>query len=125
MATGGYAAESVPPPRRSWLPAGLLQTLTWALVVALVVGPFVPLLYASLRDRPLYEAGGVLTVQPYRDLFGDSAFWGAWGNTLMFASLTTLMAVLGGALVAILVTRTDLVGRKAFGRLILLPILLP
>jgi len=95
------------------------------LVVTLIVGPLVPLLYASLRDRPLYEAGGVLTVQPYRELFGDSAFWDAWGNTLMFASLTTLMAVLGGALVAILVTRTDLVGRKTFGRLVLLPILLP
>src|SRR5215210_67462 len=125
MATGGYAAESVPPPRRSWLPAGLLQTLTWALVVALVVGPFVPLLYASLRDRPLYEAGGVLTVQPYRDLFGDSAFWRAWANTLEFAALTTTFAVVLGAAFAILCTRTDLPGRRVWGRLVLLPILLP
>lgn len=117
--------QAFPRPRRSLIPAWALQWGTWLLVVTLIVGPFVPLLYASLRDRPLYEAGGVLTVQPYRDLFGDSAFWGAWGNTLMFASLTTLLAVLGGALVAILVTRTDLVGRKTFGRLILLPILLP
>ncbi len=117
--------QTFPRPRRSLIPAWALHWATWLLVVALIVGPFVPLLYASLRDRPLYEAGGVLTVQPYRQLFGDSAFWDAWGNTLMFASLTTLMAVLGGALVAILVTRTDLVGRKTLGRLILLPILLP
>jgi len=117
--------QTFPRPRRSLIPAWALHWATWLLVVTLIVGPFVPLLYASLRDRPLYEAGGVLTVQPYRQLFGDSAFWDAWGNTLMFASLTTLMAVLGGALVAILVTRTDLVGRKTFGRLILLPILLP
>jgi iron(III) transport system permease protein len=117
--------QTFPRPRRSLVPAWALHWGTWLLVVTLIVGPLLPLLYASLRDRPLYEAGGVLTVQPYRDLFGDSAFWGAWGNTLMFASLTTLMAVLGGALVAILVTRTDLVGRQTFGRLILLPILLP
>ena len=117
--------QSFPRPRRSLIPAWALHWATWLLVVTLIVGPFVPLLYASLRDRPLYEAGGVLTVQPYRELFGDSAFWHAWGNTLAFASLTTLMAVLGGALVAILVTRTDLAGRKTFGRLILLPILLP
>ena len=117
--------QAFPRPRRSLVPAWALQWGTWLLVAALIVGPFVPLLYASLRDRPLYEAGGVLTVQPYRDLFGDRAFWDAWGNTLAFAALTTLMAVLGGALVAILVTRTDLVGRKTFGRLILLPILLP
>ena len=117
--------QSFPRPRRSLIPAWALHWATWLLVVALIVGPLVPLLYASLRDRPLYEAGGVLTVQPYRDLFGDSAFWHAWKNTLAFASLTTVMAVLGGALVAILVTRTDLAGRKTFGRLILLPILLP
>ena len=117
--------QSFPRPRRSLIPAWALHWATWLLVVTLIVGPFVPLLYASLRDRPLYEAGGVLTVRPYRELFGDSAFWHAWGNTLAFASLTTLMAVLGGALVAILVTRTDLAGRKTFGRLILLPILLP
>lgn len=117
--------QAFPRPRRSLVPARALQWGTWLLAVALIVGPLVPLLYASLRDRPLYEACGVLTVQPYRDLFGDRAFWDAWGNTLAFAGLTTVMAVLGGALVAILVTRTDLVGRKSFGRLILLPILLP
>ncbi len=117
--------QTFPRPRRELVPARALHWATWLLVVTLIVGPFVPLVYASLRDRPLYEAGGVLTVQPYRQLFGDSAFWDAWGNTLAFAGLTTLMAVLGGALVAILVTRTDLAGRKTFGRLILLPILLP
>src|SRR5215210_2815096 len=125
MSTGGYAAEAFPPPRRSWVPAGVLQTATWAFAVVLVLGPFVPLLYASLRDRPLYEAGGVLTVQPYRDLFGDSAFWHAWVNTLEFAALTTAIAVILGAAFAILCTRTDLPGRSVWGRLVLLPILLP
>ena len=117
--------QTFPRPRRSLVPAWALHWATWLLVVTLIVGPFIPLLYASVRDRPLYEAGGVLTIRPYRELFGDSAFWHAWSNTLAFAALTTLMAVLGGALVAILVTRTDLAGRKTFGRLILLPILLP
>ncbi|MBA3243874.1 MAG: iron ABC transporter permease [Actinobacteria bacterium] len=125
MTATSYEPQAFPRPRRTHDPAWALHWGIWLLVVALIVGPFVPLLYASLRDRPLYEAGGVLTVQPYRQLFGDSAFWDAWGNTLMFASLTTLMAVLGGALIAILVTRTDLVGRKTLGRLTLLPILLP
>jgi len=114
-----------PRPRRSLIPAWALQWATWLLVVTVIVGPFIPLVYASIRDRPLYEAGGVLTLQPYREIFGDSAFWHAWGNTLVFAALTTVIAVVGGALVAILCTRTDLAGRKAFGRMILLPILLP
>jgi iron(III) transport system permease protein len=121
------APESIalPRPRRQLLPAGALQAAVWILVVGLIVGPFIPMLYASVRDRPLYEAGGVLTLEPYRQLFSDGEFWKAWANTLQYAGLTTAMAVIGGASVAILVSRTNLVWRRAFGRLILLPILLP
>ena len=120
-----YVTEALPAPRRSLLPAGLLHWLTWLFVVALVLGPFLPLLYASLRDRPLYEAGGVFTTEPYRELFRDRAFWEAWGNTLQFAAYTTVLAVALGAFLAILCTRTDLPGGGAFSRLVLLPLLLP
>jgi iron(III) transport system permease protein len=110
---------------RNWPTAGALQWLTWTVVVTLVLGPFLPLLYASFRDRPLYEAGGMLTADPYRQLFGDSEFWHAALNTLQYAVLSTVMAVVAGAAVAILVARTDLPGRRFFGRLTLLPLLLP
>jgi len=120
-----YVTEALPAPRRSLLPAGLLHWLTWLFVVALVLGPFLPLLYASLRDRPLYEAGGVFTTEPYRELFRDRGFWEAWGNTLQFAAYTTVLAVALGAFLAILCTRTDLPGGGAFSRLVLLPLLLP
>jgi iron(III) transport system permease protein len=116
---------AIPRPRRSLLPAGALQWLVWALVVTSILGPFVPLLYASLRDRPLYEAGGVFTLHPYRQLLADSEFWHAALNTLQYATMTTAMSVVAGAAVAILVTRTDMPGRRAVGRLTLLPLLLP
>ncbi len=125
MTTTSYATETLPRPRRSVLPAGVLQWGTWALVLALVLGPFIPLLYASVRDRPLYEAGGAFTLDPYRELFGERAFWQAWQNTLEFAAITTLLAVVFGAAFAILCTRTDLPGRRSYGRLVLLPLLLP
>jgi iron(III) transport system permease protein len=125
MTTTSYAAQSLPRPRRSVLPAGLLQWGTWALVLTLVLGPFIPLLYASIRDRPLYEAGGAFTLDPYRELFRERAFWHAWQNTLEFAAITTIIAVAFGAAFAILCTRTDLPGRRAYGRLVLLPLLLP
>jgi iron(III) transport system permease protein len=111
--------------RRNLPTAGALQWLVWIVVVGLILGPFIPLLYASFRDRPLYEAGGVLTAKPYRQLFGDSAFWHAALNTLEYAALSTVMAVAAGAAVAILVARTDLPARRLFGRLVLLPLLLP
>ena len=80
------ASASIPRPRREAVPAGLLQWGTWALVVVLVIGPFVPLVESSLRDRPLYESGGVWTFEPYRQLLGDHLFWTAWKNTLGFAA---------------------------------------
>ena len=107
------------------MPAGALQLVTWVLVVTADIGPFLPLVYASLRDRPLYEHGGVFSVTGYRDLLGDRAFWHAAWNTFQYAGETTILAVLGGAAVAILVARTDLPGRRVLGRLILLPLLLP
>jgi iron(III) transport system permease protein len=117
--------RTFPRPRRALVPAGVIQWATWLLVVTLILGPFIPLVYASIRDRPLYEAGGVFTVDPYRQLFSDGAYWHAWKNTLAFATLTTLIAVALGAVVAILCARTDLAGRSVFSKLILLPILLP
>jgi iron(III) transport system permease protein len=110
---------------RSLPTAGTLQWLVWVLVAGLVLGPFVPLLYASVRDRPLYQAGGAFTVAAYRDLLSDPAFWRAALHTLEYAALTTAISVVAGAAVAILVARTDLPGRQAFGRLTLLPLLLP
>jgi iron(III) transport system permease protein len=117
--------RSLPRPRPALVPAGSLQLLTWALVVVGVVGPFLPLLYASFRDRPLYEHGGAFSTTGYRQVLGDSAFWHAALNTLQYAVYTTALAVLGGAAVAILVARTDLPARGVLGKLILLPLLLP
>jgi iron(III) transport system permease protein len=110
---------------RSLPTAGTLQWLTWVVVVGLILGPFFPLLYASVRDRPLYEGGGLFTLRAYGELFGDAAFWRAAVHTLEYAGLTTAMSVVAGAAVAILVSRTDMPGRRVFGRLTLLPLLLP
>jgi iron(III) transport system permease protein len=125
VTTATAPAQALPQPRRSIMPAGLLQLLTWALVVTAILGPFVPLLYASVRDRPLYESGAVFSLHGYGQLIHDPAFWDAAWNTLQYAVETTLFAVVGGAAVAILVARTDLPARKLFGRLLLLPLLLP
>ncbi|MFL6037800.1 MAG: ABC transporter permease [Gaiellaceae bacterium] len=127
MATAASSSygRSLPRPRPALVPAGALQLLTWVVVVTGVVGPFVPLVYASLRDRPLYEDGGAFSITGYRQVLGDAAFWHAALNTLQYAVETTALAVVGGAAVAILVSRTDLPGRRVLGKVILLPLLLP
>jgi iron(III) transport system permease protein len=125
MAATSAPARSIPEPRRELIPAGVVQALIWLVVVLCVVGPFFPLLYASVRDRPLYEAGGVFTLRSYRELFSDPAFWRAVVNTFEFAGMGCLIAVVGGAGLAILCSRTDTPGRTVFSRIVLLPIALP
>ncbi len=118
--TTAYAPRS-----RRLLPASTVQAVTWLVVVVGVLLPIVPLLYASVRDRPIYEAGGIFTIDPYRQLFADPAFWQAARNTLEFATIATVGSVVLGGGAAVACSRTNIFGRRAWTRLLLLPILLP
>src|SRR5260370_9953719 len=80
-------------PRARWRPASAGQALVWFAVVALVVGPFFPLVYSSLRSKPIYLPGGTFTLAPYRTLFADPLFWRAARDTVSFAMGTTVLAV--------------------------------
>jgi iron(III) transport system permease protein len=112
-------------PRARWLPASAGQALVWFAVVALVVGPFVPLVYSSLRSKPIYLPGGTFTLAAYRTLFADPLFARAVRNTVSFAVGTTALAVVGGTALAILCTRTNLPGRQAYRVLLVAPIVIP
>ena len=110
---------------RSLGPASAAQGMLWAVVVVLVVGPLVPLIYASVRSKPLYQPGAVFTLDAYSTLFADPAFWEAVKNTVLFALLTTFLAVAGGTAFAILCNRTNLPGRRVYAVLLLAPIVIP
>src|ERR1700704_4448189 len=112
-------------PPRPLRPASAAQGLIWAVVVVLVVGPLIPLVYASLRDKPFYLPGGAFSLDGYSTLFADPAFWDAVRNTVLFAVLTTALAVAGGTAFAILCNRTNLPGRKVYAVLLLAPIVIP
>jgi iron(III) transport system permease protein len=107
------------------MPASVGQALVWVVVVVLVVGPFFPLVYSSLRSKPIYLPGGTFTVQAYRTLFADPLFWKAVNNTVSFAVGTTVLAVVGGTGLAILCNRTNMPGRKAYRLLLMAPIVIP
>lgn len=111
--------------RRRHAPAGTYQVLVWVAVAALTIAPLVPLAITSLRSKPYYLPGGVLTTSAYTQVLTDPAFHTAVINTLIFAAGTTLIAVALGAGFAILVARTDLPGRRRLGPLLLAPILIP
>jgi iron(III) transport system permease protein len=87
-----------------------------AVLAILVLAPVVPTLWQSIVDRPLYEDGGVLTLDGYRSLFTDSGFGEVILNTFIFATLTTILSVMIAVPMAVVVIRTRLPG----GRLIAL-----
>lgn len=112
-------------PRRSWLPATVTQYLLWAGGLLVIVGPLVPVVWASLWSTPLYEAGGRLTLANYADLFGDAEWWTAVRNSVEFALLTTAGSIVLGTAMAVLFTTTDLPGRRLFGAAVLVPVVVP
>jgi iron(III) transport system permease protein len=99
--------------------------LVWLITSLLVVVPLLPLIYASFRSRPLYASGGTFTLQGYRTLLSDPAFWTAALNTVEFAGTVTAISVVVGGGLAVLCERTDLPGRRILLWSAVLPILLP
>lgn len=86
----------------------VIQWGTWLLVVVLIFGPIIPVVYAGFIDRPLYQSGGVLTLNNFTALSDDPAFWSALRNTALFALMAAVPGVLIGAGLAVLIARTDL-----------------
>jgi iron(III) transport system permease protein len=84
------------------------------LLAIFVLAPVVPILFQSFRDRPLYEAGGILTAGNYVKLFTDAGFGQVVLNTAIFAIGTTVLTLVIAIPMAVLVVRT----RLPFGRLL-------
>jgi iron(III) transport system permease protein len=87
-----------------------LQYSVIIFLAILVLAPVVPTLYQSLLDRPLYEAGGVLSLDNYGRLFTDAGFGEVVLNTAIFALSTTALSLLLAVPMAIVVVRTKLPG---------------
>ena len=111
--------------KHSWLPAWVTQYLLWIGGLLLIVGPIVPVVWASLWSTPLYEAGGGLTLGNFQTLLSDPAWWEAVRNSVTFAALTTIGSVVLGTVMAVLLTRTDLPGRSFFRGALLVPVVIP
>jgi iron(III) transport system permease protein len=116
----------VPPaPHRRLVRESGVQAAIWALLLVCVLAPVLPLLYASVQNKPIYDTGRSFTLSAYQQLFSDPAFWTAAVNTLEFAAITTTASVCLGAGFAVLCARTDLFGRRIYSILLIAPILLP
>ncbi len=106
-----------PPRYRRPLGVGRDTAMYYAVLAVLalfVLAPIVPTLIQSVRSEPLYEDGGVFTLDGYQKLFSDAGFGGVVWNTFLFATLTTFLTLVIAIPMAVMVVRTKLPG----GRLI-------
>lgn len=118
--------SQVTPSRQAALPApkyprvfgvGRDRIVQYAVFITLaifVIAPIVPILYQSVRDRPLYDGAGLFTVNNFVTLFADAGFGQVILNTAIFAIGTTMLTLVIAIPMAVLVVRT----RLPFGRLL-------
>ncbi|MGY2129473.1 ABC transporter permease [Blastococcus sp. SYSU DS0617] len=111
--------------RRVRVPTAVSHYLIWAGTLLLVVGPVVPITVAALWSTPLYVDGGGLTLDNFRDLLTDLAWWTAVANSFLFASLTTALSVVLGVGSAVLLTRTNVPLKGLLTGILILPVVLP
>lgn len=95
-------------------PGSKQRTVQWVVLIVtafVVLSPLMPILWQSFLDAPLYDQGGA-TFNNYRDLLISERMRSVILNTLAFAALTTVIAVVLGLGIGFLVVRTDLPGRR-------------
>ena len=95
--------------RESWV-----HWLVLGFLALLVLAPVVPTLIQAFRDRPLFEDGGVFTVQNFGRLFTDAGFGQVIVNTALFAFGTTVLTLLIAVPMAVVVVRTRIPGGRLF-----------
>lgn len=93
-----------------------------ALTFLLVIGPLLPIIAQAFLNAPIYDNNAAWTLSNFSRLFSDSTILTIAGNTLYFGLLTMIVAQLFGALLAIVIGRTDLPGRKWMSELIIWPL---
>jgi iron(III) transport system permease protein len=107
--------------RGSRVAVGLVQWGVALLVLLLVLFPTWPIVYQSFLREPLYQAGQALTLANYPRVLTNPAIWRVIGNTVIFMIGSTIVGTAIGIFFAVLLTRTDIPGRRLFSGLITVP----
>jgi spermidine/putrescine transport system permease protein len=105
--------------------APLLAAYSW-LVFAFIYLPIIVLIvYSFNRDGVGGFPPRYLTLNWYRQLFGDGAIWTSVLNSLIVAACSVALALTLGLLAALALDRVSFPGKSLFRRLVLLPLILP
>jgi iron(III) transport system permease protein len=114
------ASAAALPPIAAWRSA-LPRAAVIALAALVVVMPLALIGYQSLLDAPFFAVHH-LGLDAFRFIFADDDFWQAAKNSVVIALGMVLIAMPLGSVLAFLMVRTDLPGRRWVEPLILVPV---
>jgi iron(III) transport system permease protein len=112
-----FLRRTISTPRLVALGVGLL-------LAVLTLVPLTILLVGSLRPDGLPSTPG-WTLDHYIEVWGSAYDWRLVANTLVFASCSTVLAIIIAAALSWLLERTDLPARNLFRAMILMPMATP
>jgi iron(III) transport system permease protein len=101
------------------------QAPRYAVILVTAVAVLMPLaliFYQSLLSAPFFSPDKKLGLGAFAFIFADSDFWDAFLNSVVIATGMTIIAVPLGAILAFLMVRTDLPGRRWIEPLLLIPV---
>nr|WP_175798228.1 iron ABC transporter permease [Burkholderia anthina] len=111
------------------LPANSLQPLAgmlrWIVVAVLTIAVALPLgfiLFQSFLSAPFFDANKALGIEGFRFIFTDPDFWSAVKNSFIIAGGMLFISIPLGGILAFLMVRTDLPGRRWIEPLLLTPV---
>src|ERR1700712_4405603 len=93
-----------------------------AIVALVILAPVALVLWQSFLSAPFYNQRARLSLAAYQFVLGDSDFWDALVNSLLLSASMVGLAVPLGSVLAFLVVRTDLPGRRWIEPAIFLPL---
>jgi iron(III) transport system permease protein len=105
-----------------FIPFGLFRVVIIAITAIVVAAPLSLVFYQSILTGPFFQASAKLSLSAYSFVFADPEFWTALATTLAVAGGMTVIAVPLGAVLAFLMVRTDMPGRRWLEPVILIPI---
>jgi iron(III) transport system permease protein len=91
-------------------------------VALVVIAPIALIIYQSVLNAPFYAPHVAFSLASYDFVFSDPQFRHALVGSIALAAGMVVIALPLGAALAILMTRTDLPGRRWFGPAIVLPL---
>ncbi|VVE64089.1 spermidine/putrescine ABC transporter permease [Pandoraea captiosa] len=121
--SGRLPASGAPHVAPAW--RALAATSRWLVIAVLTIAVLLPLSFIVLQSvlsAPFFDAGRTFGIDGYRFIFTDPDFWSAVKNSFIIAFGMLFISIPFGGILAFLMVRTDLPGRRWLEPLLLTPV---